>query len=46
MLEAAGATVNQAWTVEISSLFALDANELREKVTDTLFVAEDQYFDA
>ena len=46
MLEAAGATVKSGVTVEINSLFALDVEQLKAKVADTLFVNEDQYFEA
>lgn len=46
MLEAVGSTVKAETKVEISPLFALDTDELRQKVSETLFVSEDQYFDA
>lgn len=45
MLEAAGATVKADVQVEVSPLFALDADELRSKITDSLFVSNDHYFD-
>jgi len=46
MLEAAGATVKSDVQVEISPLFALDASELKEKITESLFVSNDHYFDS
>lgn len=46
MLESAGATVKANAKVEISPLFALDIAELRHKISDSLFVSDDQYFDA
>ncbi len=45
MLEEAGATVKSDVQVEISPLFALDATELKEKITDSLFVSNDHYFE-
>lgn len=46
MLENAGATVKAGVQVEINPLFALDAKELKHKITNSLFVNSDQYFDA
>lgn len=45
MLESAGATVKADVQVEISPLFALDDVELREKITGSLFVNSDRYFE-
>lgn len=46
MLEAAGATLKAGAKVEVNPLFAVDVDELKEKITDTLFISEDQYFEA
>lgn len=45
MLEAAGATVKEGVQVEINPLFALDAEQLKAKIADTLVVDGDQYFE-
>lgn len=45
MLEAAGATVKPGVRVEINPLFAIDSEELKDKITDSLFISADQYFE-
>ena len=45
MLEAAGAKVNSNVQVEINPLFALDADELRQKIPADLQIIDDRYFD-
>ena len=46
MLEAAGVTVKPGVQVEINPLFAMDADELKTKVADSLLIETDQYFEA
>lgn len=46
MLEQAGCTVQDGVSVEVNPLFALDASDLSEKISDALHVSSDQYFEA
>lgn len=46
MLEGAGVAVKPGVRVEINPLFAMDTDELQTKVSDSLFIEADRYFEA
>jgi UDP-N-acetylglucosamine/UDP-N-acetylgalactosamine diphosphorylase len=46
MLEDIGVNVMPGVKVEVNSLFALDSDDLRKKLTDSMCISEDQYFEA